>query len=308
MTIAAVTLLGLSPPTFAAEGGAGIYLLGGRTTNAGLVPPAGSYFQFGIYGYSGGSAATIPQGGRLELDLEGNAAIGLFTGMRVLDTAPILGGQPYVVALLPLGWKESQLSGRLTGPNGGVLSGERQEDSFLVGDPVVGGGLGWHSGPWLTSLNLLVNIPIGDYDVSRSTNVSFNRWAADLTGGVTWMGPQGWQVNGALGLTFNGENPDTDYRTGTEAHLEAAVAKTTGPWTIGLGAYHYQQITGDSGDGAVLGDFKGKVSGIGPSVAWAGAWGKQPVSLEGRWLHEFDAENRVEGDVLYVNMTFPLGG
>ena len=33
------------------------------------------------------------------------------------------------------------------------------------------------------------------------------------------------------------------------------------------------QVTGESGAGAVLGDFKGRTTGIG----WTGAWGRQPV-------------------------------
>lgn len=68
-----------------------------------------------------------------------------------------------------------------------------------------------------------------------------------------------------------------------------------------------QQISGDSGAGAVLGDFKGRVSAIGPTVSWSGLWGRQPVSIDARWLREFDAENRMEGDVLFLNLTVPLG-
>ena len=38
-----------------------------------------------------------------------------------------------------------------------------------------------------------------------------------------------------------------------------------------------------------------------------GAWGRQPVVLGASWYHEFDAENRVPGDALFLNMTLPLG-
>ncbi|MGA0617735.1 SphA family protein [Paracoccus sp. KR1-242] len=272
------------------------------------MPPAGTYFQFTFYGYSGGSSADIPLNGRLNLDLEGNAALGLATGVWSLDSGPVLGGQPYLTALVPFGWKETKLGATLTGPGGDVLSGSRQEDSFLIGDPAIGGGIGWKSENLLTSLNLLVNVPIGDYQQSRTTNISFNHWAGDLTAAATWLGADGWQLDGAAGLSVNAENPDTDYRTGNELHLEAAVAKTTGAWTVGLAGYHYQQITGDSGDGAVLGDFKGRVSALGPAVSWAGAVGKRPVAVDARWLHEFDAKNRVEGDALLFNVTVPLGG
>ena len=49
------------------------------------------------------------------------------------------------------------------------------------------------------------------------------------------------------GFTFNGENPATDYKTGTEFHVDWAlmqhVLKT---FAFGIAGYRYQQITGDS--------------------------------------------------------------
>ena len=36
---------------------------------------------------------------------------------------------------------------------------------------------------------------------------------------------------------------------------------------MGLVGYFYQQVTGDSGSGATLGEFKSRVVGIGPQVA-----------------------------------------
>ena len=61
-------------------------------------------------------------------------------------------------------------------------------------------------------------------------------------------------------LPFNGKNNDTDYRTGTEFHLEASVFYQFTPvFPAGLNGYHYQQITDDSGQGAELGSLKGRV-------------------------------------------------
>lgn len=299
--------IGCGTAALAAEGGAGFYLLGTRAINAGIVPPPGTYAQVGVYAFSGRADADIPQGGNLDVGLEGDAAIGLFSGVWAPGTEPVLGGRPYMLVTLPLGWKKSQVSATLTGPAGNQISGEQTEASFLFGDPVVGGGLGWGSGPWFASANLLVNVPAGDYSVERSTNIAFHHWGADVSGAATYMAANGWQGDMAVGMTFNAENSATDYRSGNEFHVEGAVAKSLGEWTLGLAGYHYQQVTGDSGEGAVLGDFKGRVSALGPAVSWAGLWGHQPVSLDGRWFHEFDAENRVPGDALFLNLTIPLG-
>jgi hypothetical protein len=69
----------------------------------------------------------------------------------------------------------------------------------------------------------------------------------------------------AAGFTFNWENPDTDYTTGTEFHIEwALVQHLSKTLAVGIAGYHHQQVTGDSGAGATLGDFKGRVTALGP--------------------------------------------
>lgn len=305
----AAALVALAAPVaaLAAEGGAGFYLLGTRAINAGVLPPAGTYVQTGFYGFTGEADARVPESGALQLGLQADVALGLFTGLWVPEGATLLGGRPYMLVTVPVGWKSIDVSATLTGPGGRTLNGERSWNDTLLGDPVVGGGLGWGGGPWFASANLLVNVPAGDYSAERTVNIAFNRWAADLSLATTWMGPDGWQSDFAVGLTVNGENPATDYRTGNELHFEAAAAKQIGAWNLGLAGYYYQQVTGDSGDGAVLGDFKGRVAAVGPAATWAGLWGRQTVSLDARWLHEFDARNRVEGDAIFFNLTFPLG-
>lgn len=41
---------------------------------------------------------------------------------------------------------------------------------------------------------------------------------------MTWLDPKtGLELSAAAGFTFNGENRDTDYKTGAEFHVEWAV-------------------------------------------------------------------------------------
>lgn len=83
--------------------------------------------------------------------------------------------------------------------------------------------VGWHSGNWHWQTGIMVNVPIGDYKGGSLSNVSFNRWAADVNAALTWLDPATWlDLSVAAGFTFNGENPATDYRTGTEFHVEWA--------------------------------------------------------------------------------------
>lgn len=54
-----------------------------------------------------------------------------------------------------------------------------------------------------------------------------------------------------------------------------------------LNGYHYQQLSGDSGSGATLGDFKGRVTAIGPGLSGSFQAGPVPVTVSLRYFREF---------------------
>ena len=70
--------------------------------------------------------------------------------------------------------------------------------------------------------------------------------------------------------------------------------------------YYYNQFTGDSGSGAILGDFKGESFGLGPGFVWIPAFAEGKLAVLGKWVHDFDATNRFESDygTLSVAWTF----
>ena len=127
---------------------------------------------------------------------------------------------------------------------------------------------------------------------------------------MTWLDPKsGIELSGSAGLTFNLENPANDYQTGTEGHLEFALMRHVGKdFSFGVAGYHYQQVTGDSGAGARLGDFKGRVSAVGPMLTYSFTVDKTPISTSVSWMHEFNARNRLEGNAGLLNVVVPLGG
>ena len=66
-------------------------------------------------------------------------------------------------------------------------------------------------------------------------------------------------------------------------------------FALGAQRYYYKQVTGDSGSGAFLGDFKGESYGFGPALLWIpGSSGR--LSLIGKWLFDSHHENRMKGD------------
>ena len=98
------------------------------------------------------------------------------------------------------------------------------------------------------------------------------------------------------GFTYNFENPDTDYKNGVDLHLDWAASQFLSKQVaIGLVGYAYQQVSGDSGAGARLGDFKSRVFGIGPQLSYIIPLGEPQGYLNLKGYKEFDAENRAEG-------------
>jgi hypothetical protein len=80
----------------------------------------------------------------------------------------------------------------------------------------------------------------------------------------------------------------------------------TKTFALGFAGYHYDQITGDSGAGATLGDFEGRVTAVGPIMTYSFSLAKTPISTQWSYFHEFDVENRAEGDVGMLTVTAPL--
>jgi hypothetical protein len=59
------------------------------------------------------------------------------------------------------------------------------------------------------------------------------------------------------------------------------------------------QLTDDDGTTAdLLNGFSGHSIGLGPIFTYSAKFGDHQLDMHGRWVHEFDAENRPEGDVI----------
>lgn len=325
--IAALAILSaFTSETHAAENAAGFYLLGSKSAMAGYTPPPGLYVTDINYYYRGDARAATAVGRALQnvgsitveadVALVGDAYVQALVGTWIAPEK-VLGGNVGFGIMVPAGWKKSDVAldtlTTVTLPGGTVVGPGSHfdiEDSTTdFGDPLLSALIGWHSGNWHWNFTALLNVPIGPYDDESSSNISFNRWGLDTSAAITWLdAAKGHEFSIAVGFTFNGQNPAADYRTGTEFHVEwALVQHLSKTFSVGLAGYHYQQVTGDSGAGAVLGDFKGRVTALGPVLTYSFQLGKLPISTEWKYFHEFDTKNRVEGDGGFLNISIPLG-
>lgn len=299
--------LGLGCDGQAAEGGSGVYLLGSRGSLAGIAPPPGTYLLTDYYVYSGDASANIAlptTGGELALGLDADAFVSMTTLLHS-TRYKIFGGRLAFGAVVPIVKKDVSATATLD-LGGGAIGGRESDDVLAFGDPLLTAIIGWDSGHWHATFNSLLNLPIGQYSEGALANAGFNRWAYDATFAVTYLDPTvGTEFTFAPGFTFNGANLDTDYRTGTEFHLEVALMQHLSPnFAIGLAGYHYQQVTGDSGTAPQ--GFKGQVTAIGPAINFNFQLGALPVSGKAKFYHEFNVENRTEGNAGFLQLAIPL--
>jgi hypothetical protein len=303
-----VCLCLLASEADAAEGAVGFYLLGSRTSMAGFLPPPGTYVQDNNYFYGGSTSATLEYNGAVvSSGVDAQAYYNLPTALFVAP-GKVMGGNIAFNVITPIGWKNVDARKVLTGPGGAVLQSNAHAEEAAFGDPVLGSTVGWHEGNWHWSLGTLVNVPLGFWERSNLASIGFNHWAIDTTGAVTWLNlATGLELSGAMGFTYNFENPTTDYKTGTEFHLEfAGIQNLSKTFGIGFNGYFYDQITGDSGSGAKLGAFEGRVFGIGPAANLNIPLGQVPIAVNLKYFHELDVRNRLQGDSGYLTLTMPL--
>jgi hypothetical protein len=105
---------------------------------------------------------------------------------------------------------------------------------------------------------------------TRLANLSLGFAAIDAGGGYTYFDPRtGNEFSVVAGLTYSLMNPSLQYQNGIDFHIDWGASKfLTKTLQVGVVGYYFQQITDDSGPGAVLGGFRGMSVGIGPQVGF----------------------------------------
>lgn len=300
-----------SEPVSAAEGGHGVYLLGLKGPGAGITPPPGVFVTNNVYWYEGSNGANRPfpvVGGSTVADVKATVWLDL-PALTVVTPLELLGGHLGFNFLVPLGGPNVDANARLTSPFlPGSPARALHDSASTYGDPALTTFMGWRQGNFHWTAGVTTFFPIGDFQKGALANVANHRAAADFNAAVTWLDPAiGLDVSLAAGVTTNLDNTATNYRTGNELHLEGAVTQNfSSQFSVGLVGYYYQQLNGDSGSGAILGDFKGRVAALGGSVGYTFKVGDLPVSTRLKVYREFDVKNRLEGTAGFFTLSMPL--
>ncbi|MGC1465312.1 MAG: transporter [Pseudolabrys sp.] len=299
MSLIAAMLLALAPRVASAdENGVSFWLPGlfGSLAAAPGVPGWAFTMLYYHTSVSAGAGAAFPRGGRVDLGIDGRGDITVF-GPTYIFATPVLGAQASMSMLAIAGRNQASASATLTGPLGNTISGSRTDTLAAFGDLVPQFALKWNQGVNNYMAYVTGDIPVGNYDPNRLANLGIGHGAFDGGFGYTYLNPQtGHEFSITTGLTYNFENPDTNYQNGIDWHVDWGLSQfLTKQFLIGLVGYYYQQITDDSGSGAVLGGFRSRVAGIGPQIGYIFPMDEMQGYLNLKAYKEFAAENRPEG-------------
>lgn len=304
-------MLGLAVGTAAADEGGVSFWLPGIYSSLAAVPTSPGWSLGAMYFHSFASAGRSKEfrvGSRLTAGLQAKPDL-LFLWPSYAFSTPVLGGQAALGLAGVYGRSKVSVDATLSGPRGRTLSGNQSDSLTGFGDMIPTASLRWKQGNHNFLTYTMLGVPVGSYEAGRLANLSTNHWSVDAGGGYTYLNPKnGHEFSAVAGLTYNFENSATDYQNGVDAHLDWAASQfLSARFHVGVAGYFYQQLTGDSGTGAVLGDFKSRVNGIGPEIGYMFPLGGRPAYVNLRGYSEFGAEHRVEGWNVWLTLSVPIG-
>jgi hypothetical protein len=298
--------IAITQSAFADEGGVSFWLPGNYGSLAAAPTDPGWSLPLIYYHSTGDESASksFTRGGRITAGVDARADL-LFVIPTYTFGPKVAGGQAAVSLGAAYGRVKAGVDATLAAPNGAVVSGSESDSRSGVSDLYPTTTLKWNHGVHNTVAYVAAGIPTGVYDATRLANVGTNHWALDGGGGYTYLDRKtGRELSAVAGLTYNFANPDTHYRNGTSLHIDWAASQFfSETFHAGLVGYYYDQLTGDSGAGATLGDFQSRVAGIGPQMGWF-LEKKWYLNIKGYW--EFAAQNRPEGWNAWLTLAIPF--
>jgi len=309
--LCAAGAFGLTVPASADEGGVSLWLPGQFGSLAAVPTTPG--WELGAFYYHGSVSAggdrSFPISGKIAAGVDGRANM-IFLAPTYTFAEPVLSGQAGVSVAWAFGRMSATADVSITGPLGRSLSASETDSIFGGSDLYPMGTLKWNSGKNNWMLYLMGDIPTGAYRLGRLANVGINHGAIDGGGGYTYLDQEkGHEFSIVAGITYNFENNDTHYQNGVDSHIDWGMSQFLSESSlIGLVGYYFYQLTGDSGSGATLGDFKSRVGGIGPQAGYFFPFAGQKAFVGVKAYWEFDAVHRPEGWNFWLELAIPLGG
>jgi hypothetical protein len=299
MLLLLAALLFYNSQARAAEGGYSNYIPGTYGDFGMALAPTETWtLRNDVYYYSADGDKSL-RSGIFEVDADLDFLMN-FTTVLYKPDLEILGGQYATGIFVPVMGIKINATVTL-----GPVNSKLNDSTSGLGDiALIPIALYWSEGKYHWSVSQFIVTPTGSYDVDNAVNTSLNYWSFDSNFALTYLNEEtGRDLSFNLGYIYNTENDDTDYQTGQELHLDVVLNQfLSDTFAIGLQGFYLKQITSDDGRGAMLGDFKAEAAGIGPALLWSRDFGKQNITFIAKWLHEFHAQKRLEGDHISLSL------
>jgi hypothetical protein len=267
---------------------------------AGMLPPPGNGIAKNLFLYQDAHSGVVTEDGRVEINTHTTTYNDAVFAAYVTKV-PVLGAY-WAFGTIQMLRIASQSAD--AGPHGGPLHSQSTTVGGLGDGIFIPAMFNWNFGRFHLSSAFSFYAPTGAYDPTRIINLGLNRWAFEPDVGLTWMDEKGREASLFTGYTINTANTADDYHSGDEFHADFALAQHfQSGFLLGMAGYALQQTTADSGSGAVLGPFKGRVIGLGPLLGQTISIGEIPVQLTFKYDVEFAEQNRSSGNELWFTST-----
>lgn len=157
-------------------------------------------------------------------------------------------------------------------------------------------------------------MPLGDFKATQRVNAGFGDYYTFRPSVQYAFIGDGWDLGGRAVMSFNTRNKDTGYYSGKIFNFDwQAMAFVSEDIRVGVQGYFVRQLQADTSTStdALVQDAltrskgnKASVNGIGPAVAWLMNGGE--MLIEGKFIKEFGAKNRTEGQAFWLTISKPL--
>jgi hypothetical protein len=203
--------------------------------------------------------------------------------------AKFLGANVGVNALLPIVYQD-------------ITAGPYRSSTFGAGDLLVDGFLAWHPKQFDFLLAAGFWSPTGNSSAPPTTDAGLGYWGGMLTFGGTWYmdSEKTWALSLLNRYEVNSEQQNTDITPGNGYTLEWGISKKLCKnIQVGPAGYFQMKTTADSGEGATT--ERDRVAAVGPEID--GVIPKIDVHVSVRYLYEFMAANRAQGQTITLTLT-----
>jgi hypothetical protein len=153
-------------------------------------------------------------------------------------------------------------------------------------------------------------IPVGNFSKHDLANPTNNYYSFHQEFAFTYFPKKTLEISAEAGLTFNAENPDTNYQSGATFDIDwgvnwAPIASMPNLF-FGIQGFYVTQFTDDQINDVTVqpGGFRLEKIALGPQLIY---YFSPKAGICAKYQREFETENGPEGDRYWVQFVFPIG-